>query len=445
MSNGTQNGEDIQRILNPSDISISSDYIIEVFAQGLDSPISMLFTNEGDMLIAESGFTTGNPRVLRLVDGRFEVVADQFNVPLTGITYFNGILYVSHRGFISIVEQDGTRRNIITGLPSNGDYFNSRVVIGPDNKLYFGQGTATNSGVVGLDNDWVFTNPLVCDYPGEYIILNAQNFETDNILIERPEREIIYTGAYSPYGVPNVPFELRKGVVRASGSILRANLDGTELELFAWGFRNPVYIEFDALGRLFASNNGYEVRGSRPIANALDEFFLVTSGVWYGWPDYSGGEPVNLPRFKPDRGQQPELLLTQHPNTAPRPYAVFPPNSVIMGFDFNYNKNFGPYGDVYIAEFGGFGTKRVGDAIPYLGTGQRIARIDMRTGGVTTFAINKSGFPASLTKGGGFERPADVVFGPEGAMYVLDLGWNVPNSPGDFIPNTGVIWRINKK
>ncbi|SHO49092.1 hypothetical protein [Anaerocolumna xylanovorans] len=201
MANGTQNNESIQRILNPSDISISSEYSIEVFAQGLDSPSSMIFTNEGDMLVAESGYTSGNPRVLRLVNGRFEVIADRFNVPLTGINYFNGVIYVSHRGFISVVEQNGTRRNIITGLPSNGDYYNSRVVVGPDNKLYFGQGTATNSGVVGLDNDWVFTNPLVCDYPGEYIILNAQNFETDNILIEQPEREAIYTGAYSPYGV----------------------------------------------------------------------------------------------------------------------------------------------------------------------------------------------------------------------------------------------------
>ncbi|WP_242952359.1 hypothetical protein [Anaerocolumna xylanovorans] len=151
-----------------------------------------------------------------------------------------------------------------------------------------------------------------------------------------------------------------------------------------------------------------------------------------------------MPRFKPDRGPQPEFLITQHPNVAPRPFAIFPPNSAIMGFDFNYNRTFGPYGDAYIAEFGGSGTRRVGYTTPNIGTGQRIARIDMLTGGVTTFAINKSGYPASLTSEGGFERPADVVFGPDGAMYVLDLGWSDPDSPGVFVPNTGVIWRISR-
>jgi len=69
----------------------------------------------------------------------------------------------------------------------------------------------------------------------------------------------------------------------------------------------------------------------------------------------------------------------------------------------------------------------------------------LNNGIVSTFVINKSGYPASLTKEGGFERPADVVFGPDGAMYVLDLGMNIRNQPDVFVPNTGVIWKITKK
>ena len=445
MIEGTQKSEATQRNINPSDISLPPGYNIEVFAQGLDLPVSMFFTENGDLIFAELGYTTGNPRILRLSEGRFDVVAENFNVPITGINYYDGVIYVSHSGFISVVELDGTRRNIILGLPSNGDYNNNRVVIGPDEKMYFGQGTATNSGVVGLDNDWVFTNPMVYDYSGEYVMLNGQNFETENILIENPQSEKLYTGAYSPYGIPNTPNEVRKGITRASGSILRANLDGSELELYAWGFRNPVYMKFDNVERLFVANNGYEARGSRPIANAVDEFFLVAPGIWHGWPDYSGGDPVTLPRFKPEGREQPEFLLTQHPNIPPRPYAIFPTNSVIRGFDFNYNQAFGPFGDVYIAEFGRSGLRIRGDTTPYIGTGQRISKIDMKTGGVSTFAINRSGFPASMTKEGGLERPAEVVFGPDGAMYVLDLGWNVSMESNLFVPNSGVIWRIYKE
>lgn len=143
-----QNNEVVVRYLNPADINIVAGYKIEVFAQGLDSPVSMLFTESGDMIIAEAGIITENPRILRLVNETFEVIADGFNVPLTGINDHDGVLYVSHKGSISIIEPNGTRRNIIVGLPSDGDYYNNRVVIGPDDKMYFGQGTATNSGVV---------------------------------------------------------------------------------------------------------------------------------------------------------------------------------------------------------------------------------------------------------------------------------------------------------
>ena len=228
-------------------------------------------------------------------------------------------------------------------------------------------------------------------------MLYGQNFKTDNILIERPNSESVFTGAYSPYGVPNVPSEVKKGLLRASGSILRANLDGTGLEIFAWGFRNPAYMRFDEGGNLFVANNGYELRGSRPIANAFDEFFYVTPGAWYGRPDYSGGEPVNLPKFKPEGGVQPEFLLKYHPDTPPKPYAIFPAQSGIRGFDFNYDRAFGPYRAVYIAEFGSTGPRRGAANNPYMGVGQRISMIDMISGSVSTFAINKSGFLASMT------------------------------------------------
>ncbi len=440
----SQNIEEAVRYLNVDDINIPPGYIIEVFVQGLDSPISMFFTENGELIVAESGLTSGNPRVLILVDGRFEVIADNFRVPITGTNYLNGTIYVSHRGFVSTVKLDGTKQNIITGLPSNGDYYNSRVVFGPDNKMYFGQGTVTNSGVVGPDNEWVTTNPLLCDYPGDYIMLVGQNFVSYNIFTSEDVVETVYTGGFSQYGVQNLPYELRKGVIKASGSILRANLDGTKLELFAWGFRNPAYMKFDENGRLFVSNNGYEVRGSRPIANALDEFYNVVPGAWHGWPDFSGGEPVNTARFKPEGGIQPEFLLKNHPNIPPIPFVVFPANSNIMGFDFNYNKAFGPYGSIYIAEFGSRVPVSAKDTVSYSGVGHRISNIDINTRTVSTFALNKSGFPASLTLEGGFERLADVAFGPDGAMYVLDLGLSLRNNPNVFVPNTGVIWRISK-
>lgn len=441
--NQTDNG--VRRNLNPNDINIASGYRIEVFAEGLSAPSSILFTDDGDLLIADSGYTTGNPSVSRFVNGSFELIADNFNVPLTGINYRGGDIYVSHRSMVTVLREDGSRSNILTGLPSSGDYSNSRVDFSSDGKMYFGQGTVTNSGVVGLDNLWVPSHPFLYDKPGNYVLLRGQNFASTNMLIEASD-EIVNTGAFSPFGEHNDPHEIRKGVSKASGSILRANLDGTDLELVAWGFRSPSYVKFDEADRLFVSNNGYDIRGSRPIANAPDEFHLVTQGLWYGWPDYAGGEPVTLDRFRPEGGQPVEFLFMNHPNIPPRPFAIFPPESTIIGFDFNYNTDFGPRGDVYIAEFGNVLPRTYGNSTSlFAGTGHRISRIDMFTGGVTTFAINRSGFSATITREGGFGRPSDITFGPDGAMYVTDMGLNTLEDPNIFIPDTGVIWRITRE
>ncbi len=434
----------LERYLNPSDIYITSGYRIEVFLKDLDSPIGMVFDEDGYLLIADAGLATGNPRVLRLIDNRLELIAENFNIPLSGINYSNSVIYVSHRGFVTKIYRDGTRQNIIMGLPSNGDNSNSPVAFSPDNKIYFGQGTVTNSGVVGNDNKWITISPLLCDYTGDYVMLNGQNFETNNIMTEALPDDLAITGAFSPYGIPNQPYEFRKKYIKASGSIIRSNLDGSNLEQYAWGFRNPAFLKFDNRGQLYAVNNGYNAIGSRPIGNATDDFYYIMPGVWYGWPDYSGGESVNSLRFTPVGGQQPTLLFKNQPNIPPVPFVTFPPNSNIRGFDFNYNENFGAYGDVYVAEYGSTLYTEFGDGMTYAHAGHRISKIDMRSRTTATFAINKSGFPSSISREGGFERPSQVLFGPDGAMYISDTGLNIPNDPVHFIPNTGVIWRVYK-
>lgn len=430
------------RYMNPADIYIQKGYSIEVFANGLNAPIGIAFNDDGELFVAESGLVDGKPKILKLMVDHFEVIAENFNVPISGITYYNGVIYVAHRGYVTKLYKDGTRQHIVMGLPSNGDHYNSPIAISPDNKIYFGQGTVTNSGIVGNDNVWLLESPLLCDYPGDYIMLYGQNYETNNILTGSVNNDTTKTGAFSPYGISNLPYEYRKKYIKASGSILKSNFDGSSLEQVAWGFRNPSYLKFDNSGQLFVANNGYNAVGSRPIENATDDFYYIIPGLWYGWPDYSGGEAVNIARFTPDGGSQPDLLLKNQPNIPPKPMVSFPPNSNIRGFDFNYNTNFGPYGDVYIAEYGSTVRTKFGEIISYAGSGHRVSRIDLKSRTVSTFAINKSGFPSSISKEGGFERPTHVLFGPDNKLYITDVGINVANDQDSFIPSTGIIWRV---
>ena len=443
MSESNNSEEKYKRKVNPKDINLPPGYKVDVFTEGLSTPISMLFTDEGDMYVAESGADTGNGKVLRLSNDGFELVAEGFNPPLTGINYLDGNIYVSHRGFVTIIKPDGTKEDIVSGLPSFGDHHNNQVDFGPDGKMYFGQGTATNSAVVGLDNGWIEEYPFFHDYPGSDIMLIGENFMTKNIQ-SASEDDYACTGAYSPFGVTVTPDEMVKGIIRSSGSILRANLDGSDLELVCWGLRNPFRLKFDRCHRLFSTNHGIDVRGSRPIDNSPDEFHNITPGKWYGWPDYTGGLPVTLPQFNPEDGPQPEFLIANHPMLPPKPFTTFTPHAAVMGFDYSYNENFGANGDVYIAEYGSNAPGTTGGK-PLPGVGHRISKVDMETGEVTNFADNKSGFAASYTGEGGFERPIDVVFGPDNAMYVVDFAVTLPDNPGAFYPETGVIWKITKK
>lgn len=90
-------------------------------------------------------------------------------------------------------------------------------MIGPDGWLYFTQGTATNSGVVGIGNyklGWLKRDPLYHDIPCEDVVLAGTNYTTANPFSERAEEpfsddpETVTTGAF-------VPFESRPGPARS--------------------------------------------------------------------------------------------------------------------------------------------------------------------------------------------------------------------------------------
>src|SRR5919107_2038085 len=130
------------------------------------------------------------------------LVDRNLNGPITDIEFYNGKLYVSHRGIISTVElQTGLVKDIIVGLPSIGDHHNNQIAIGGgpnNNRIYFGQGEATNSGVVGEDNfrlGWAKTAPYFHDIPAKNITLTGQNFITKNPLTAEPNDNAT-TGAF---------------------------------------------------------------------------------------------------------------------------------------------------------------------------------------------------------------------------------------------------------
>lgn len=529
---------------------VPAGYRVEVVLADLAYPTSIEFDDAGTMYIAEGGYIYGDEiataRILRMSSkGESQVVADQLSAPITDLLWYGNRLYISHRGKISVLEPDGVR-DLVTGLPSLGDHHNNQMTIGPDGMLYFGQGVATNSGVVGLDNfkmGWLAKYPDVHDVPAKDIRVTDQAFETPDPMAmladkgpghggratngkeqdkgtghaahgqkdtekrqghaghekekepgkvkELPRRDdkakgheghetkgmesgkgkgrdhhdkkgpetdsdqqghpMVNTFAFQPFAKTPPDTGAIRGATKASGTILRMNLDGSNLEVYAWGLRNPFGVVWGPNDELYVSDNGYDERGSRPIAHAPDCLWRVKRGAWYGFPDYAGGVLVTDPRFQPERGPALKLLMRDHPPVE-KPLLALQHHVGAAKMDFGRSASFGFQGQLFLA--------LVGDMNPITGvhdkrSGFEVIRIDPATSKAETFfkartsALGPKGMEYVATAG--LRRPVDVRFSPDGnTLYVVDIGAMaiIPTAAGPAprpFPRTGTIWRITRE
>ncbi|GAB3826816.1 hypothetical protein GCM10028895_38300 [Pontibacter rugosus] len=344
------------------------------------------------------------------------------------------------------ISPNGNIAPLVENLPTMGDHHTNGPVIGPDGSLYFGLGTATNSGIVGPDNydyGWLKRHPEFHDIPCRDIVLKGHNFTSEIPLGSKSGKQT--TGAYSPYGTPTKEGEVIKGSIPCSGAIMRISPDGGQPELVAWGFRNPFGLAFSPNGQLYISENSFDVRGSRPMWGTADYLWQVKPGTWYGWPDFAGGIPVNGDRFEAPGEKAPQPLLAQHPNQPPKPTAALGVHSSSNGLDFSRSNSFGYQGQVFVAQFGDMAPE-VGKVLAPVGF--KVVRVDVNNGIVTDFAANKGKkvAPASKLKTGGLERPISVKFSPDGqSMYIVDFGVMKMTAKGSEPQvKTGVIWKITK-
>lgn len=474
------------RGLDPADVVVPAGYQIEVFASGLSYVSDITFDEAGNAYVAETGghtYGTGPeaappPRILRITpDGQAEVLYNELvdleNIkeaassadmpeglipPVTGVTYHDGRLYVAHRSRVSVMGTDGSGfETIINGIPSWGEFHNYKPIFGPDGKMYFFLSTQGNAGTI--DAHWIevmraFDKTEAHDSPCEDVVLTGENYEMPDLRTEA-EGDSTLTGVYVPLGTATQPGQTIPAQEWCHGAMYRANPDGTGLGRVAWGLRSNYGYRFSSDGRLITTQNSGNPMEPRSIYDDWESVYEIVEGEWYGWPDFFSGMPVTDSRFSrpndPDFKKEPKphrFVLTEETHRRllrgrdrPRqPLLKLPVHSSAEGFVFG-RPDFGIAEDeILVAEFG-----TIVDYMHDEAPGFRVQRANLATGEVADFLANRSGKPASYDGSGGLERPIQLEWGPDSALYVVDFGVILYDG-GNMraAPNTGVIWRVTR-
>lgn len=199
-------------------------------------PTSLTYAPDGRLVVA----TMEGTIFAYDAAGHAAVIASGFHLPI-GLAYRPGTsdLYVASRTFprdafpnegkVTIVRADGSQQDIVTGLPccyTSDMHQPNSLAFGPDGKVYLSIGALSDHG--------------------------------------------------EQRGQPDVFGEIQP----LEAGILRFNADGSGVERYAAGLRNPYDLAFDAAGRLYATDNG-------PDFGAPDRLVRVVQGAHYGFPYYA--------------------------------------------------------------------------------------------------------------------------------------------------------------
>lgn len=494
---GAAEGGTLERETDIAAIEVPEGYEVEVFAEGLSYPTDITFGANGEAYVSEAGghfYGTDPahappPRILRVepdgttsvvyenvvpveairAAGRGEELPEGLISPIEGITYNpdNGLIHVAHRSRVSTLDPEtGEFRTIIDNLPAWGIFHNTKIIFDDQGRMVFGISAQGNSGIVdaGIMKVIAFYDmPEVREIPCETVTLTGRDFSVANGFT--PEQgDVQETGVYVPYGTTTETGQTLEGEFWCNSALYRANADGSNPERLAWGIRNAFHYEFSPDGRLIFSNNSGNPIPGRPVYDDWETFYALEEGVWYGWPDYFSSVPITDERFRrpndPQFQQPPfphEFVLTEETRqrllagreTPPPPLVRLHPHAAAQGFTFAPEEFGLAENEILLAEFG--------PVIPYLAQeapGFRVSRVNLDTGETQPFIANKSGNPASVTKGsetlasGGLERPLRLEVGPDGSLYIVDFGVidiAAPPPKRNAYANTGVIWRVSRQ
>ncbi len=339
------------------DIVVPDGFQITVAYRGLDLPTAL--AGDGKQLYVTE-FQSG--LVKRLTDTNGDGIFDNNTKFAEGFKFPRGIAIEPKTGDVYVASLG--QINALRDTNGDGVADENRVVI--DNLFYVDASHANNGIAFGPDGKLYITE----GHPRQ-----------NQVQINPKNKRVRYKG---------------EPVSEWAGTILRADPDGKNIEIFAKGFRNPYDLAFDAQGALYATDNGEDLKQGKPEG---DELNLIEQGGDYGFPFFVADPP-------PDSGTRAPLINFEQASS---------PNGLVIYESDHFPAEY--RGNIFVALFS---------------DPRRIARVFQDANGKWQ-AVD------FIT---GLNRPIDLVVGADGALYIADMNSGEGRNTAD--PNNpAVIYRVD--
>lgn len=254
--------------------------------KGLEGAVSFDFDKENNLYIAFKN----NIKVINK-ENKEEILVYDKTLNIYDIACYNNDIIIATDNRVLLYDINTEQyRELINDLPNNGLNYKTNIIL-DEEYLYISIGSNTNSGVV-----------------------DENNKNEDKASFEWEVTGIGYNSNYAfmPFGERSIEGQKVKESVLSNASILRYDLNSNEFITYATGIRNVEGLAVNSIGKLTAIVGGMEDSGVRAVKDDVDYIYDIKERAWYGWPDFSGGDPITSPRFS-DGTNKLSFVIANHP------------------------------------------------------------------------------------------------------------------------------------
>jgi glucose/arabinose dehydrogenase len=340
----------------PHPLEVPNGFTIDEVASGIPSPSFMALDPLNGSLVYGSSTTS---QVVRLIDTNGDGRYDQTQIVAGGLAAVHSVAFVSVGG--------------TGGYPTLYAAAEDRVVVLSD---FDANGTAQR-----VDK--------LLDLPTGATDLYGHRTRT---IAQGPDGKLyISVGSSCDVCVEDTPLR---------AAILRANVDGSGVEVFAAGLRNTVGFDWrPGSNALWGADMGRNNLGQDKVSDELD---VIEQGKNYGWP-YCYDDALPNPEYN-------DPAKCAGTGT---PALKFPPHWAPLGFVFYQQPGFPPsyQGDALVAFHG-----TAKDQVQTLG-GYLVARVRFHNGRPVAIEDLVRGWNAN---GDTWGRPAGLLVLPDGSVLISD-------------------------